>query len=82
MGMKNFLARKMLDRQLKNLPESQRAIFIKMFDEDPEFFERLAKEIKEKKDQGQDEMLAAMAVMKKHQPEMQKLMAKVQNTTS
>ena len=37
MGMKNFLARKMLERQLKNLPEEQRGIFLKMFETDPDF---------------------------------------------
>ena len=43
-------------------------------------FEKIAKEIQEKKKDGQDEMLAAMAIMKKYQPEIQALMKKVRNT--
>ena len=78
MGVKDFLARKVLERQMKHLPEGQREMFMRMFEEDPKLFETIAKEIKEKKDQGQDEMLAAMSVMKKYQSEMQALMLKTQ----
>ena len=78
MGVKSFLAKKMLERQLKNLPEAQRGMFMRMFEEDPGLFEKIAGEIQEKKKSGQDEMLAAMAVMKKYQSEMQALMKKVQ----
>ena len=81
MGVKNFLTRKMLERHLKKLPEGQRAMFMKMFEKDPALFEKIAKEVKEKKDQGQDEMLATVAVMKKYQSEMQQLMRTVQKTT-
>ena len=77
MGIKNFVTRKMLQRQLKNLPESQREMFMKMFENNPDLFEKIAKEIKEKKDQGQDEMLAATTVMKKYQPELQKAMMNI-----
>ncbi len=79
MGVKSFIARKMIERQMKNLPESQKAMFMSMYERNPALFENIAKEIQEKKKQGQDEMLATMAVMKKYQPEMQKLMTDVQS---
>ena len=81
MGVKSFLTRKMLDKQLKHLPKDQRELFIRMFEENPELFEKIAKEIKEKKKSGQDEMLAAAAVMRKYQSEMQQIMIKMQHNT-
>ena len=76
--MKDFVVRKMLERQMKHLPENQRNLFIKMFEENPKLFEKIAKEVKQKKKEGQDEMLAAAAVMRKYQSEMQSIMAKIQ----
>ena len=78
MGVKDFFVRKALERQMKDLPDAQRALFIKMFEESPELFEKIAQEIKEKKKEGQDEMLATVSVMKKYQSEMQALMSKIQ----
>ena len=79
MGIKGFLTRKMLEKQMKHLPAEQRELFIRMFEENPELFEKIANEIKEKKKDGQDEMLAAAAVMQKYQSEMQQIMLKMQN---
>ena len=79
MGIKGFFTRKMMEQQLKNLPKDQRVLFTRMFEENPELFEKIAKEVKEKKKGGQDEMLAAAAVMRKYQPEMQELIKKMQH---
>lgn len=79
MGVKSFLTQKIMERQLKHLPEEQRKLFMRMFEENPELFEKIAKEVKEKKKGGQDEMLAAAAVMRKYQSEMQQLMMKIQH---
>lgn len=81
MGVKDFFVRKMIERQLKNVPEGQRALFMKLFEEDPKLFERIANEVKEKKKQGQDETLAAVAVMRKYQPEIQALIGRIQKKT-
>ena len=75
MGVKDFFQRKAIERQLKNLPEGQREIFQKMFEKNPDLFEKIAKEIKEKKDQGQDELLASATVMKKYENEMRKIIS-------
>ena len=81
MGIKGFLTKKMLENQLKHMPEEQRKLFLRMFEENPDLFEKIAKEVKEKKKGGQDEMLAAASVMRKYQPEMQDLLKKIRHTT-
>ncbi|MDE0243195.1 MAG: hypothetical protein OYG31_00525 [Candidatus Kaiserbacteria bacterium] len=78
MGVKSFLVRKAIERQMKQVPAQQREVFMQMFEENPELFEKIAKEVQEKKKGGQDEMLATMSVMKKYQSEMQALVQKIQ----
>ena len=78
MGMKSFVTRKLLERQLKGVPEAQRVLFMQMFEKNPALFEKIAKEVEQKKKGGQDETLASMAVMKKYQSELQALMLSVQ----
>lgn len=77
MGIKDFITDKFLERQLKHLPESQRKMIMSVIKKEPELFEKIAKEIKEKKDSGQDEMMASVAVMKKYQSELQTVMSKL-----
>lgn len=74
MGVKDFLARKMLERQMKNLPKEQQELMISVITENPEFFEGIAKEIKQKTKEGKSEMTATMEVMRKHQSELQRIM--------
>ena len=81
MGIKGFLTKKMMERQLKNMPEGQRKLFMRMFEGNPDLFEKIAKEVQEKKKSGQDEMLAAVSVMQKYQSEMQGLIKKIRHTT-
>lgn len=73
MGVKDFFLSQMLKRQLKKVPEGQRAVIEKMIKNNPIFFEKLAKEINEKKKAGMDETMATMLIMKKYQSEFQKL---------
>lgn len=80
MGIKGFLTKKMMERQLKNMPEGQRKLFMRMFEENPDLFEKIAKEVQEKKKGGQDEMLATASVMRKYQSTMQELIKKIQHT--
>jgi uncharacterized protein YneF (UPF0154 family) len=48
MGIKDFMTRKLLERQMKDLPPEQRDMVIKAVQENPELFEKIAKEIQEK----------------------------------
>jgi len=71
---KKFVAKKMMQRQVKNLPKDQQEKIMKAFEENPEFFENIAKEIDQKTKEGKNQMAATMEVMRKHQAELQKIM--------
>lgn len=66
--------RKMLERQLKNVPPAQRAQILAMVEKDPKLFEQIAKEIKDEMKKGKDQTMAAMTVMPKYQKELAALM--------
>ena len=72
MGLKDFLIKKQLEKQLKNLPENQKKVIMKMVDENPDFFKKINNEINENVKNGQDKMLASVSVMKKYQSQIQK----------
>jgi len=67
----NFLLRKMLRTQ--GVPEAQIEMFVTIIDKNPELFKKIADEIKIQVDQGKDQQLAAMEVMKKYEEELKKL---------
>ncbi|MFC1802265.1 hypothetical protein ACFLY7_02380 [Patescibacteria group bacterium] len=72
--LKKFLMKKMMKSQLKGVPEAQQEVILKLVEENPDFFEKIAKEIKQKTKEGKSEMSASMEVMRKYQGEMMKLM--------
>ena len=74
MGVKDFFMKKMLEKQLKDLPADQRDQMIAVISENPEFFQKIAAEIKQKQKEGKDQTVATMEVMRKHQGELQKIM--------
>ncbi len=63
----------MLERQLKGVPKEDQEKMISMISDNPEFFQKIAEEIKSKMDSGQDQMKATMEVMKRHQEELKKI---------
>lgn len=73
---KNFLMKQMLKRQLKGVPEAEQERIIKLIEENPAFFEKIAKEIKAKTSGGMSQHDAMMSVMKSHQAELQKMLNK------
>ena len=73
---KGKVMEKMMKKQLANLPEDQKQKVMAMVEENPEFFEGIAKEIEQLKSQGKNEMAATMEVMRKKQTEMQQMMMK------
>tara|TARA_Y100000310_G_C20402243_1_gene677974 strand:- start:556 stop:774 length:219 start_codon:yes stop_codon:yes gene_type:complete len=72
--MKDFLMRKMLQKQLKGVPEDQQEKMMKLFTENPELFQKMAVEIKEEMGKGSDQMTAAMEVAKRHRDELKDLL--------
>lgn len=68
----------LLKRQMKDLPPEQQELMMKAIEANPDFFEKIAQEIKEKTDAGGNQMYAAMQVMQKYQSEMQKIFGGLQ----
>ncbi len=69
--MKNWLIKKMAERQLKSLPKDQQEMIMKLLENNPELFTKMAKEVEHKtKKEGKDQMLAMMEVGKKYQKEL------------
>lgn len=71
---KNFLMKQMLKRQMKDVPEAEQEKVFAMIEKNPDFFQNIAAEIKQKMDQGKDQMAATMEVVQKHQEELKKIM--------
>lgn len=69
-----MLTKKLMERQLKDLPPAQREQILQAVSDNPDFFKKISKEIEIEKKKGKPEMVASMEVMRKHQGELQKLM--------
>ncbi len=72
--LKNFLMRKMLERQLKGLPKDQQEQVMMMMQKDPDLFTKIAEEMQAEMKKGKDQMSAAMVVMPKYQNRLRELM--------
>lgn len=88
--IKDYAVRKILDKQLKDVPEDQREMIMTLVEKDPKLFEKIAKELQaEMKTNGDNQMAAAMKVLPKYQqeilavmpPEMKEKLAKMQMRT-
>lgn len=71
---KEFFIKKMLESQLKNVPQEQKEKILKAVSENPEFFTKLAEDVKKEMDSGKGQMEAVMAVLPKYKDELGKLM--------
>jgi hypothetical protein len=74
MGIKDFFLKKMLQRQLQNVPADQQEKIIKAVEKNPKLFSDIAEEVQSLTKQGKDQMSATMEVMRKHQAELQEAM--------
>lgn len=69
--LKNFAVKKLLDSQLKNVPQEQRDLIMTLVEKDPALFEKVAKELQaEMKANGDNQMAAAMKILPKYQKEI------------
>ncbi len=74
MGIKNYFLKKYLKTKMKGVPEEQQEMIMNLIEKNPELFEKIGNEVKQKTKEGKSEMAATMEVMRKHQSEIQKLM--------
>ncbi len=74
--MKQFAMKKMLESQMKNVPEDQKKMIMEMIEKDPALFEKIAKEMQaELKTNGNNQMAAAQKVLPKYQKEIMAVMS-------
>lgn len=71
--LKNFLMKKMLKSQLKDVPQDQQDKLIGMIEKNPQLFQQIATEAQAKMKEGKDQMTAMMEVMQNHQEELKKI---------
>ncbi|MEA4910736.1 hypothetical protein SDC9_07770 [bioreactor metagenome] len=76
MGIKQFFTKQATKYATRKLPEDQKEMINSLVEQDPELFEKIAKETKELVKQGKPEMYASFEVMKKYQNELQEAAAK------
>lgn len=60
--------------QLKGLPQQQQDMIIAAIEKNPDFFTKIANEIKQKTKSGMDQQTASLQVMMAHKDELQKIM--------
>ena len=70
--LKRFLLKKMLKKQLAEVPEEEQEKMFTMLEKNPELFQKMALEIKAKTKQGMDQMTATLEVAQKYQEELKK----------
>ena len=74
--LKQMAIKKMLDSQMKNVPEDQKRMIMELLEKDPALFEKIAKEIQEElKKNGNNQMAAAGKVLPKYQREILAIMS-------
>jgi len=66
----------MLKKQMGNVPPEQQKMIMEMIEQNPEFFENIAKEIEAEVKKGKSQLVAGMSVMKKYQGKLQEMMMK------
>lgn len=71
---KNFVMKKLVQKQMKGVPADQQEKIMRLLEENPELFQKIALEIQSKIKQGKNQMQASMEVMKSHQEELKKIM--------
>lgn len=71
---KSFMMRKLLERQLAQVPADQRELIMTMVEKDPALFQKIAEEMQAEMKGGKDQMTAAMRVLPKYQAQLQVLM--------
>jgi 2-oxo-4-hydroxy-4-carboxy--5-ureidoimidazoline (OHCU) decarboxylase len=74
--MKQFLMKQMLKRQMKSMPADQQEKMMKLVEENPDLFMKIAQEVQDEMKSGKDQMSASMVVMGRHKEELQRIFSK------
>ncbi|HYC34305.1 MAG TPA: hypothetical protein VEC13_01080 [Candidatus Paceibacterota bacterium] len=68
--------KKIIASKLKDVPEEQRNMIMKLVEENPELFQKIALEAQEKIKGGMDQMTAMQQTLMKYQSELKSAMGK------
>lgn len=71
---KQYMMKKLLERQLKDAPAEQKELIMTLMEKDPDLLQKISKEMQAEIKSGKDQMTAAMKVMPKYQAQIQALM--------
>lgn len=68
--LKEFFLKKMLERNLSQIPQGERDRLVEMISQNPDFFAKLASSIQSKMTAGKEQMSAVREVMEENQAEL------------
>ncbi len=71
--IQNFFMKQMLKRQMKGVPQEQQDMILGVIEKNPDFFMKIANDVKEKINGGMKQSDALAAVMKKNEVELKKI---------
>ncbi len=74
MSIKDFLMKKMLQSQLKGVPQAEQDKLFAMIEKNPDLFQKIALEVQEQMKNGKDQMSATMEVAKKYESDLKGLL--------
>lgn len=72
--IKEIFLKKIIEKQLSNLPEEQRDKILKAIEENPEFFGKISKEIQEEIGKGKDQFSCVIEIMNKYKNEIKNIL--------
>lgn len=67
MSMKTFLMKKMMQSQLKGVPQADQDRIFSLIEKNPDLFQKIALEVQEEIKKGKNQMAATMDVAKRHE---------------
>jgi hypothetical protein len=74
MSFQSFLINQYAKWKMRDVPKEQRELMTSLVSKDPQLFKKIGEEIEKRKKGGENEMKAAMEVMKKYRSELSVLM--------
>jgi hypothetical protein len=74
MSIQSFFLRKMLENKLKGLTQSDRQRIFQLVEKNPDFFQKMAKEVQDEMKSGKDQTSTIMEVVKKYENDLKSLL--------
>ncbi len=72
----NFFLKALVKKQLRGVPDDQIEMILKIVENNPQLFKKIAEEIQAEIESGADQQEAAMRIMKAHESELKGIVGK------